>query len=235
MYKETKNMNEKIKELYVGQEFANYRRLCEFLEEKEKGGKSKICQINEFKRFFSFDKIGNKIIITQIYDIPKKKIDNRRGGSPWKVLKHPNLGVYNLTDEQGLLKGVYKIQLNNQVYIGSTTVGFKTRYRQHCVNNQNTSSHTQALLSKGASFDIIWVADENDSESIIRQKENDYIQQYKKNGYKMLNSNIPVIISEKRTVIPEKRKPTYKNIKINKEDYEKAIALLTENGLRIAL
>ena len=41
-------MNEKIKELYVGQEFANYRRLCEFLEEKEKGGKSKICQIMFF-------------------------------------------------------------------------------------------------------------------------------------------------------------------------------------------
>ena len=36
MYKETKNMNDKIKELYVGQEFANYRRLCEFLGEEYK-------------------------------------------------------------------------------------------------------------------------------------------------------------------------------------------------------
>ena len=32
---------EKIKELYVGQEFANYRRLCEFLDDKEKCGKSR--------------------------------------------------------------------------------------------------------------------------------------------------------------------------------------------------
>ena len=50
----------------------------------------------------------------------------------------------------------------------------------------------------------------------------------------MLNSHVPVIISEKRTV-NSKRKIKYKNIKINKEDYEKAIALLTENGLRVAI
>lgn len=224
----------KINELYIGQEFANYGKLCEFLGEKyKKGGKSKVCQLNDFKRFFSFEKSGNKFIITEIYDTPKKKIDNRRGGSPWKTLKHPNLGVYNLTDEQGLLKGVYRIQLDNQVYIGSTTVGFKTRYRQHCVNRQNTSLHTHQLLEQGASFDILWIADENDSEATIRQKENDYIEQYTKDGYKMLNSNIPVIISEKRTVKP--KKPKYTNIRINKEDYEKAIALLNENGLRIAL
>ena len=91
------------------------------------------------------------------------------------------------------------------------------------------------MLKQGASFDILWIANENDAESIIRQKENDYIEQYTKDGYEMLNSNVPVIISEKRTVIPKKKKPTYKNIKINKEDYEKAIVLLKENGLRIAI
>ena len=94
--------------------------------------------------------------------------------------------------------------------------------------------HTQDLLKRGATFEILWIADENDSETIIRQKENDYIEQYRNNGYDMLNSHVPVIISEKRTV-NSKRKIKYKNIKINKEDYEKAIALLTENGLRIAI
>ena len=51
----------------------------------------------------------------------------------------------------------------------------------------------------------------------------------------MLNSHIPVVISEKRIVTSSKRKPKYTNIRINKEDYEKAISLLSENGLRIAL
>lgn len=227
-------MNEKIKELYVGQEFANYRRLCEFLgEEYKNGGQSKICQINDFKRFFSFDRCGNKYVITKIYNVPKEKND-KRCGSIWNNRKYPNLGIYNLTKEQGILKGVYKIQLDNRVYIGSTIVGFRARYRQHSDNAHNMSPHTHALLKEGASFEILWIANENDTEAIIRQKENDYIEQYTNNGYDMLNSNVPVIISEKRTV-NSKKKPKYTNIRINKEDYEKAITLLSENGLRIAL
>ena len=60
-------MNEKIKELYVGQEFANYRRLCEFLGEKEKGGKSRDLQIKNWQRYFSFEKRGHKLIIIEIF------------------------------------------------------------------------------------------------------------------------------------------------------------------------
>lgn len=227
-------MNEKIKELYVGQEFANYRRLCEFLGEKIKSGSSKISQIKEWNRYFTYTKKGNKFIIIDIYNIPKDKIDNRIGGVMWNNRKYPNLGIYTLTNEQGRLKGVYKIQLDNEVYVGSTTVGFRTRYRQHSNNENNMTPHTQDLLKRGASFEILWIADENDSETTIRQKENDYIEQYRNNGYDMLNSHVPVIISEKRTV-NSKKKIKYKQIKINENDYEMAIALLKENGLRIAI
>lgn len=227
-------MNDKIKELYVGQEFANYRRLCEFLGEEIKCGQSKKSQLKNWARYFCFDRDGNKIIINKIYDTPKKKID-KRGGNMWNHPKYPNLGIYNITKEQSNFKGVYKIQLNNNVYIGSTTVAFRTRYRQHCANYNNMSTHTHELLKQGASFDILWIADESDSETTIRQKENDYIEQYTKDGYDMLNSHIPVVISEKRIVTSSKRKPKYTNIRINKEDYEKAISLLSENGLRIAL
>ena len=50
----------------------------------------------------------------------------------------------------------------------------------------------------------------------------------------MVNSYVPVIFSERRTVNSE-RKTKYKRIRINEDDYEKAIALLAENGLRIAV
>ena len=227
-------MNEKIKELYVGQEFKNYKVLCEFMEEKPKKSNSKLAQLKEWERYFSFERIGQKITITEIYDIPKDKIDNRIGGVMWNNRKYPNLGIYTLSNEEGRLKGVYKIQLNNEVYVGSTTVGFRTRYRQHSNNDNNMSPHTQDLLRHGASFEILWIADENDSEVIIRQKENDYIEQYKNDGYDMLNSYVPVIFSERRTVNSE-RKPKYKRIRIDEDDYEKAITLLVENGLRIAI
>lgn len=225
---------DKIKELYVGQEFKNYKVLCKYLGEDIKTGSSKKSQVKEWNRYFSFIKEGQKIIITKIYDTPKNKIDNRKGGTHWNHLKYPNLGYYKLSSHQEKMKGVYKIQLGNKVYIGSTTVGFRVRYRQHCANNQGLSSHTQTLLRQGASFEILWIADENDSESTIRQKENDYIEQYTKDGYDMVNSYVPVIFSERRTVNSE-RKTKYKRIRINEDDYEKAIALLAENGLRIAV
>lgn len=226
-------MNEKIKELYVGQEFKNYKVLCEYVGESVKTGKSRQLQLKDWKRFFSYRKEGHKFIITEIFENPKEKLI--KSGGNWDHFKHPVYGIYNLDKEQGNLKGVYKIQLNNKVYIGSTIVGFRTRYRQHCINNQGLSTHTQALLKQGASFEILWIADKNDSESTIRQKENDYIEQYRNDEYDMLNSHVPVIISEKRTVNSKKKKIKYKKIKINETDYEKAITLLAENGLRIAV
>ena len=81
---------------------------------------------------------------------------------------------------------------------------------------------------EGATFDILWIADENDTERTIRTKEAEYIEQYAKDGYDMCNSHSPVVLSEK------KPKPKYKRLRINEEDYEKAFALLMENGIRIA-
>ena len=125
------------------------------------------------------------------------------------------------------LKGVYIIQLDNKVYIGSTTNGFRLRYRQHCMCLSGME-HTYNLLKEGATFDILWIADENDTERTIRTKEAEYIEQYAKDGYDMCNSHSPVVLSEK------KPKPKYKRLRINEEDYEKAFALLMENGIRIA-
>lgn len=226
-------MNEKIKELYVGQEFKNYKIFCKFMDEEPKKANSKISQIKEWNRYFLFKKEGQKIIITKIFDIPKDKIDNR-GGNNLGHYRHPNLGIYNLTDEQNDLKGVYKIQLNDTVYIGSTIASFKTRYRQHCIDN-DVIPYTHDLLEKGATFDILWIADKNNTEENIRMNEYNYIKEYINQGYDVLNTHVPIILSENRPVVSKKKKPTYKNIKINKEDYEKAIALLTENGLRIAI
>ena len=224
---------DKVKELYVGQEFKNYKVLCDFLGEEIKVGSSKISQFKEWDRYFSFIKNGQRIIIIEIFKTPKCKID-RRGGNNLGHYKHPNLGIYNLTDEQNDLKGVYKIQLNDTVYIGSTIASFKTRYRQHCIDN-DVIPYTHDLLEKGATFDILWIADKNNTEENIRMKEYNYIKEYINQGYNVLNTHVPIILSENRPVVSKKKKPTYKNIKIIKEDYEKAIALLLENGLRIAL
>ena len=77
---------------------------------------------------------------------------------------------------------------------------------------------------EGATFDILWIADENDTERTIRTKEAEYIEQYAKDGYDMCNSHSPVVLSEK------KPKPKYKRLRIN-EDGEKYVILeKTETG-----
>lgn len=216
---------DKIQDMYVGQEFKNYKEMCIWLGESIKDGCSKKAQIKEWKCNFNFDTIGNKIIITEIFDEPKKKVDHRDSNS--KPYKHFDVGIYKPDKTMGKLKGVYIIQLGNKVYIGSTTNGFRVRYRQHCMCLDGME-HTYNLLKEGATFDILWIADENDTERTIRTKEAEYIEQYAKDGYDMCNSHSPVVLSEK------KPKPKYKRLRINEEDYEKAFALLMENGIRIA-
>ena len=216
---------DKIQDMYVGQEFKNYKEMCIWLGEESKRANSKKAQIKEWKRSFDFDTIGQKIIIIEIYNEPKKKVDHRNSNS--KPYKHFNIGIYKPDKTMGKLKGVYIIQLDNKVYIGSTTNGFRLRYRQHCMC-LGSMEHTYNLLKEGATFDILWIADENDTERTIRTKEAEYIEQYAKDGYDMCNSHSPVVLSEK------KPKPKYKRLRINEEDYEKAFALLMENGIRIA-
>ena len=64
----------KVKELKVGQVFKNYKELVAFFDEEVKnGGTSKKAQLENFKRYFDYEKQGNKFIITEIKDVPTEK------------------------------------------------------------------------------------------------------------------------------------------------------------------
>lgn len=67
--------------LKPNQLFKNYRYLCNYLNEEIKTGCSKQSQLKEWERHFSYKKEGNKFIITEVFDIPKGKIDNRGGNN----------------------------------------------------------------------------------------------------------------------------------------------------------
>ena len=63
--------------LYVNQIFKNYKELCAFFDEKPTTGCSKQAQFKEWERYFSYRKEGNKFVVTEVFDIPKDKTDNR--------------------------------------------------------------------------------------------------------------------------------------------------------------
>jgi hypothetical protein len=59
----------------------NYKALCGLLEQPEKTGKSRKYQLDDFKRYFDWEKSGQKFIITDIYDEPLTKEDKRKLGN----------------------------------------------------------------------------------------------------------------------------------------------------------
>ena len=67
-----------LEKLEVGMKVANYRKLCELLNEPMKnGGTAKSAQLKEWERHFAFERQGNAYIITEIYDTPKLSTDAR--------------------------------------------------------------------------------------------------------------------------------------------------------------
>ena len=100
--KEVKNMNN----VNLGQEFKNYKELCAYLGEQEKGGKSKDLQIKDWERYFSFEKQGHKFIITDVYDIPKEKVRKQRKveDKPRKKYKTENYTSNNIKNIKPMIE-----------------------------------------------------------------------------------------------------------------------------------
>jgi hypothetical protein len=120
----------KISNLSIGMVVKNYKILCHLLNQEAKTGKAKQYQLKNFERYFAWEKAGQKFIIMDIYDTPLEKIDLRKLGNNTGHYKTYN-GTYNVDAKYNHDKGVYKIQLDNDVYIGSTIMGFRKRYIDH--------------------------------------------------------------------------------------------------------
>ncbi|MGM7635493.1 hypothetical protein [Bacillus sp. Hm123] len=68
----------KVEKLYTGQKFKNYKEMCSILEiEVKKSTKSKKYQFIELERFCTYRKSGHSILIDQVFETPKDKVDNR--------------------------------------------------------------------------------------------------------------------------------------------------------------
>ena len=211
--------------LYVGQVFKNYKVICEFLNEDVKSGRSKQLQIINWGRYFSYDKEGQKFIITNIYKTPSpKKIDGRTMKRKSSIYDEN----YNIDIKDDKSIGVYKIQLHNQVYIGSTIAGFRQRYIQHLRNKDGYMPHTQKMIKSGASFEILWKSENNETEEQIRRMEQKYLDEYKSRGYEIKNGNENVIIPG------QKKSKKKKIIRVMEDDYNKVLKILTDNGIKIA-
>ncbi len=95
--------------LEIGQIIKNYRHLCEMLGQDIKSGKSKKIQLEEFKRYFDFEKSGQKFIITDIYDTPLTKEDKRKLGNNSIYVKYIELILLqHLSRQEGYTRTLTK-------------------------------------------------------------------------------------------------------------------------------
>lgn len=57
----------------------NYKELCTLLDEPIKTGKSKQLQLDDWKRYFNYERKGNSFTIIEIYNQPKQVISKKNG------------------------------------------------------------------------------------------------------------------------------------------------------------
>ena len=68
----------KIENLVIGEPYKNWKALCEALEVEPKSGSYKQKQERDFKQYFDWEKQGQKIIITEIYNEVQERKDGLR-------------------------------------------------------------------------------------------------------------------------------------------------------------
>ena len=162
-------------QLVIGAEYTS-EELCYLLGESKKG--SRDATRKKWRRFFSWKREKNIYIITDIYDVEQ--------GYAKKVLEDSRFLV---SSEDADKNGVYIIQLDNQVYIGSTTDGYRDRFRKHRYK-KSTLQEVVTMLGQGATFDALCIAVDGATEEEIREVESYYIYLCKNSNYDCVNTRI---------------------------------------------
>lgn len=91
--------------LIIGMTVKNYKVLCELLGQPEKNGKARKLQLEDWKRYFDWEKSGQKFIITDIYDTPLTKEDKRKLGNNSIYVKYIEVILLQyLSKQQGYTK-----------------------------------------------------------------------------------------------------------------------------------
>ena len=197
--------------LEVG-EYKNYKAICEAMGWKPVGGDTKVKHLKELESVCKYTKDGYKFIIEEIYETPLPIVDKRK-----EYLKFES---FKVDENKCNNKGIYMIRLNNEVYIGSTTYGFRKRFMQHKNNWKQNMPYTEDLIKRGGVFSILHDMSDIEDIELIRQVEEEYILFYThETDYDVVN---------RRMGASKNPKIKYKTIKIEEEYYEQMIKYYNE-------
>lgn len=166
--------------LNVGMIVKNYKVMCSLLNESVMSGSSKQYQLRRWKRFFDFDKQGQKFIITEIYETPKEKIDYRRS-RPYRPMGGEE--HFKVPQELYSSHGIYRIQSGNKVFIGMTKLPFRSKFQEHYNNHSNYYPVTSKLLHmKDGRYEVEYAAKPSDTYLDVNDMYNEIMKQYGNNS-----------------------------------------------------
>lgn len=132
-----------VSRLEVGKVYKNYKELCSVLDTNIMNGNSKKSQLNEWSRYFAYDRKGHKFIINEIYKYPLDKIDNRvMSGNVAPYMKEMEVLILDLLaqDQHDGLVSISKNKLLNELKMIN--------------DNYNTYNYRRLKLSELINIDI---------------------------------------------------------------------------------
>lgn len=211
--------------------------MCELIGAEYKRGNGKTCQLERFgeggfQRFFNFEKVGRgKYEVLEIYDEPLPVEDERHKGNARGIIKFKvGTECFDIDDETiAHGPGVYKIENDEYIYIGSTTRYLTSRFLEHYYNRNGRQNETQEVLKNGGKFTCLQSFENGTPEKVIRKYEADYIRRYKNTDKILLNNRM----TAKKKVRYAKKKVKYKTIKILEENFDEIIDILLKEGYSI--
>ena len=215
----------KIENIQVGMVVKNYKVMCELLGEKEKNGHSKESQLKKWQSRFHWIKDGHKFIIKEIYDEPLPIEDGRSEGNNGDVV-YKRYNNFNVPKEYARKPGVYKIENDEYIYIGSTVRYLSERFYEHYNNYGGLQDKTQEVLHNGGIFTCLKSFEKGSNERIVREAEAEFIRLYRNTDKILLNDTLPEIISEKEKI-------KYKTIRIPQDCFDDVVRCLNDGGYLI--
>lgn len=186
------------------------------------------------------EKIGRKVYYDLLEIFDKNNLDEiskQYRNNTTKRRKYIDINNFDVPVFMEDMPGVYKIQLDNYIYVGSTKKDYCRRYLGH-MNKDGTVSirsfiyngikikNTYDMLMNGGIFSPVYAMEE-ESEHEIRLMEEQFIEDYKLSNYNIVNIGKVAIKGRRNKPIK------FKNIKIKEEDYENVINILESNNITI--
>lgn len=166
----------------------------------------------------SLNKIKQKYIIEEInfrdYKIIGKLIKNQK-------IKSNKYKQFQIDDVDSNKAGIYKIELDDTIYIGQTN-NFYKRFIYHYGGHNDNINVTNMLKNNG----VMTIIELENDKKLRLEKEAKWSYYYLNKGYNVIN-NFNVLYNKNKV------KNSFKIIKIYKEDYDKALELLKNNNIKI--